>query len=264
MKNIIPFSRLTNQGLSTCVDNTLQAIDSCGIVSLKQDENVLALIGNYDNYVISLGKQLTNEYTAELNRAFDKVSTVLAVFRKSTNMLINSEIEEERLLAERINNHFRSLDRGWGKTLRKDQRGYLVNLIAEYSKPEYQTPMSGTALPVLFNKTIEAASEYAIALKNSNEKSKEIKECESTCSLRNPLIDSYNKCYYYIQFKGLYSTNEPQWKALLNSIDALHEKELTRLRTKKTVAENAAEQSKAQPNLAPAAMSNTTTDTHAV
>lgn len=263
MKNILPFSRMTNQGLSTCVDNTLQAIDTCGIVGLKQNENVLALIGTYDKYVISLGKQLTNEYTAELNRAFDGVSTVLGLFRKSTNLLAGSKLTTEKALAERINNHFRSLDRGWSKMRRKEQRGYLVNLIAEFSKPEYQTPMVGTALALLFDKLKEAATDYTLALKNSNEKSKEIKECDSTSALRTSLTDSYNLCYYFIQYKGIYSTNEPQWKALLASIDTLHKKELIKLRTKKTLAENAAEQSKVRPIVTPSA-SGSTTDTQAV
>ena len=75
--------------------------------------------------------------------------------------------------------------------------------------------------------------------------------------------ESYNNCYYHIQAMAHVST-DAAWGKLLASIDVRHENERAKLRAKFAVAANAAEQSKAQPNLAPAAMSNTTTDTHAV
>jgi hypothetical protein len=140
---------------------------------------------------------------------------------------------------------------------------FYLNLVDKFSQPEYATSMEATPLAALFEQIKEAKTAYSIALKNSIDRNEEIKAVASATSLREPLVESYNNSYYHIQAMAHVST-DTAWGKLLASIDVLHENERAKLRAKVAVAANAAEQSKAQSNLALAAMSNTTTDTHAV
>lgn len=204
-----------------------------------------------------------NENNKELNITYDEVSFLLTTFRKATEVIVLSRIPSEKSLGERVMNHLNSLDRNWNRMKKKEQKGFLTNLIEEYSKPEFATSMEATPLAALFDQIKVAATAYSIALKNSIDRNEEIKAVASATSLREPLVDSYNNCYYHIQAMAHVSTDD-SWGKLLASIDVLHENERAKLRAKFAVAANAAEQSKAQHNLAPAAMSNTTTGTHAV
>lgn len=252
---------MSNQGLSSCADNTIQAIKSCGITSLTTDEYALALIGNYQKYVSALGKQVTNDSNKALNTAYNEVSFLLTTFRKATEVLALSRTLSEKSLGERVMNHLYSLDRSWNKMKKKEQKSFLTNLIDEFSKPEYATAMAVTPLAPLFEQIKVATDAYSIALKNSNDRNEVIKATDSATSMRDPLVDSYNNCYYHIQAMAHVSTDSA-WAKLLISIDALHDNERIKLRTKQAVAANAAEESKARLTIAPPA--NSTTDTKAV